>query len=115
MTNFPSLKDDLKPRVGLKKNERGKLSDREVEANSRQLSQKWVAPSAEPTAGKASAPPARVVSIRGYIPDYLDQEMTVKAAQLRVTKTFLLMEALAQAGYRVDPIDLNQDRRRNKA
>ena len=66
-------------------------------------------------AGKPSALPARVVSVRGYIPDHLDQEMTVKAAQLRVTKTFLLIEALAQAGYRVDPIDLNQDRRRNKA
>jgi hypothetical protein len=29
-----------------------------------------------------------------------------------VTKTFLIMEALAKAGYRVDEADLVQDRRR---
>jgi hypothetical protein len=38
----------------------------------------------------------------------------VKPAERRVTKTFLIMEALAKSGYRVEEIDLVQDRRRNK-
>jgi hypothetical protein len=56
--------------------------------------------------------PAPVTSIRGYIPQYLDDELTRKAAERRVTKTFLLVEALAKVGYRVDEIDLVQDRRK---
>jgi len=40
--------------------------------------------------------------------------LTIKAAERRVTKTFLIMEALAKAGYRVDETDLVQDRRRGK-
>ena len=40
--------------------------------------------------------------IRGYIPNYLDDELTLKSAERRVTKTFLIMEALAKAGYRVE-------------
>ena len=55
---------------------------------------------------------ARVTSIRGYIPHYLDDELALSAVQRRVTKTFLIMEALAKAGYRVDEIDLVQDRRK---
>jgi hypothetical protein len=38
--------------------------------------------------------------------------MAMKAAERRVTKTFLIMEALAKAGYRVDEVDLVQDRRK---
>ena len=53
-----------------------------------------------------------MVSIRGYIPNYLDDELTLKSAERRVTKTFLIMEALAKAGYRVDDNDLVQDRRK---
>ena len=59
--------------------------------------------------------PARVISIRGYIPHYLDDELALKAVQRRVTKTFLIMEALERAGYRVDDIDMVQDRRKNRA
>ena len=57
---------------------------------------------------------APVTSIRGYIPQYLDDELSVKAAERRVTKTFLIIEALANAGYRVDEADLVHDRRRIK-
>ena len=41
-----------------------------------------------------------------------DQEMAMKKAERRVTKTFLIMEALSKAGYRVDEVDLVQDRRK---
>jgi hypothetical protein len=44
----------------------------------------------------------------------LDDELAVKAAERRVTKTFLITEALAKAGYRVNEPDLVQDRRRNR-
>lgn len=60
-------------------------------------------------------PTTKVVSIRGYIPDYLDYELAMRAAQERVTKTFLILEALAKAGYRVDEADMIQDRRKHKA
>lgn len=116
MTVFPSLKDELRPRDKLKKASSAKLSDATV-TNSRQLARKWgvakAAPEPEPEP-EPTAPAARVVSIRGYIPEYLDYDLTVKAAQQRVTKTFLIMDALAKAGYRIDPIDMNQDRRRYK-
>lgn len=59
-------------------------------------------------------PPAPVVNIRGYIPDYLDQQLAIKAAERRVTKTFLIMEALGKAGYRIEEDDLVQDRRKSK-
>jgi hypothetical protein len=89
------------------------LADQAVDENSRMIGEKWGAsthlPIAEPV-----APLAPVTSIRGYIPQYLDDELSVKAAERRVTKTFLIMEALAKAGYRVDEADLVQDRRRNK-
>lgn len=63
-------------------------------------------------AAEAAPEAARVTSIRGYIPHYLDDELALRAVQRRVTKTFLIMEALAKAGYRVDEIDLVQDRRK---
>ena len=64
--------------------------------------------------GPELPPLAPVVSIRGYIPDYLDNELAIKAAERRVTKTFLMMEALQKAGYRVEEHDMVQDRRKAK-
>jgi hypothetical protein len=89
------------------------VPDNAVEANSRTIGERWGAltqlPRVEPEASLAP-----VTSIRGYIPQYLDDELSVKAAERRVTKTFLIMEALAKAGYRIDEDDLIQDRRRSK-
>lgn len=113
MTGFPSLKDELRPRDRLKKAANAKLTDAAVEKNSRKLARKW----GVDTAAAEPEPPAQaagLVSIRGYIPEYLDRDLAVQAAQQRVTKTFLIMDALAKAGYRIDPIDMNQDRRRFK-
>ena len=55
-----------------------------------------------------------MVSTRGYIPHYLDDELTIRVATQRVTKTFLILDALKKAGYRVEESDLIQDRRQNK-
>ena len=113
MTEFPPLDDELRPKLRLKKHaDVLPATDEEVEANSRRIGEKWGAATSIPAPVPAVPQPAPVISIRGYIPQYLDDELTRKAAERRVTKTFLLVEALAKAGYRVDAIDLVQDRRK---
>ena len=114
---LPPIDGDLAPvprrRVdlsGLKP--RGALADAAVEANSRALGEKWGA--ATQLAPAERPAPAPLTSIRGYIPHYLDAELALRAAERRVTKTFLILEALAKAGYRVDEADLVQDRRRSR-
>jgi hypothetical protein len=111
MTEFPPIGDELRPKAKLKRHIQETATDAEVEENSRRIGERWGAATRinqEPE----RVPAAPVVSIRGYIPDYLDNEMAIKAAERRVTKTFLIMEALARAGYRVDEVDLVQDRRK---
>lgn len=89
------------------------MPDEAVEANSHEIGKKWGASTQLPvtTPQETSAP---VSSIRGYIPQYLDNELALKAAERRVTKTFLIIEALAKAGYRVNEVDLVHDRRRSR-
>jgi hypothetical protein len=38
----------------------------------------------------------------------------MKSAERRVTKTYLLLEALRKAGYHVEETDMIEDRRKNK-
>jgi len=111
MTDFPPIHDDLRPKLRLKRHTGAPADDAEIEANSRQIGERWGATTRidrEPEQIQL----AQVVSIRGYIPNYLDDELTIKSAERRVTKTFLIMEALAKAGYRVDEHDMVQDRRK---
>jgi hypothetical protein len=114
MSDFPPINDEFRPRARLKRHQDSAATDAEIEANSRAIGEKWGAATHIPPPEALSTPLAPVTSIRGYIPQYLDNELTVKAAERRVTKTFLIMEALAKTGYRVEEIDLVQDRRRNK-
>jgi len=113
---LPSIADDLAPPPRKKLDlsglrPRDAVGDGEVAANSTALAQKWGASTqVQPT--EPLPEPAPVTSIRGYIPQYLDDELSIRAAERRVTKTFLIMEALLKAGYRIDEIDLVQDRRR---
>ena len=113
--SLPSIMGDLSPaprsRVDLKSLKRREATtDEVIEANSRVIGEKWGAS----TQIARPQPTAPVTSIRGYIPLYLDNELAMKAAERRVTKTFLVMEALAKAGYHVDEVDLVHDRRRTK-
>ena len=67
----------------------------------------------------ASEPPpmvrrARYASFRVDLPEYLDQELTMRSARERATKTYLIMEALHRAGYTVRPEDLVADRRKTR-
>jgi hypothetical protein len=111
VSDFPPIGDELRPKVKLKRHGTGTANDAEVEANSRRLGERWGA-STRIIQEAPAAPLAPVVSIRGYIPNYLDDELALKAAERRVTKTFLVIEALAKAGYRVEEHDMVQDRRK---
>lgn len=114
MTDFPSLKDELRPRARLKRHADTPATDQEIELNSRLIGERWGASTSIPMPEPSPVSLAPVVSIRGYIPQYLDDELARKAAERRVTKTFLLMEALAKTGYRVEEADLVQDRRKRQ-
>jgi hypothetical protein len=111
MSDFPPIGDELRPRARLKRHTSEPTSDAEIEENSRQIGERWGA-TTRIDLEREQIPLAPVVSIRGYIPNYLDDELTIKSAERRVTKTFLIMEALAKAGYRVEDHDMVQDRRK---
>lgn len=73
----------------------------------------------EPLASAEAAPPqaarrTRYASFRVDLPEYLDQELTMRSARQRATKTYLIMEALHRAGYTVNPEDLVADRRKTR-
>jgi hypothetical protein len=115
-TALPPIDADLagtpRPRLNLRAlAPRPPLDDAQVDANSRAIGARWGAStSLEPT-----APPAvPFASLRLEVPAYLDQALTLKAAEQRVTKAFLVMTALAQAGYKVAPADLVPDRRKTR-
>lgn len=116
MSQFPSLKDELQGKPRTSKASDSKLSDQAVEENSQVLADKWVGKRAEPA---TPIPPptsaTEFVSLRGYIPEYLDRELAIKAATTRVTKTYLILEALQKAGYHIEEADISTDRRRNKS
>ena len=111
MSDFPPIGDELKPKARLKRHTAEPVTDAEIEENSRRIGERWGAATQIPQEPDLPSL-APIVSIRGYIPNYLDDELAIKAAERRVTKTFLIMEALAKAGYRVDQHDLVQDRRK---
>ncbi len=117
-SSLPSIDSELvaapRQKVDLKNlKSRELMPDEAVEANSHVIGQKWGASTQLPvdTPPEAQTP---LASIRGYIPQYLDNELTSKAAEHRVTKTYLILEALAKAGYHVDEADLVPDRRRSR-
>jgi hypothetical protein len=81
-----------------------------------------VAPPA-PAAAPVKAPPARKAPVpvtmaapqeswKITLPDYLNAELSRAAVERKVSKNFLVIEALKKAGYTVKPGDLVGDRRR---
>jgi hypothetical protein len=51
-------------------------------------------------------------SVRFECPPYLDRELSLKAAGEGVTKTYLILKALAEAGFTLQDQDLNKDKRK---
>lgn len=116
---FPPIGNEIRhQRIDVALRPRAELPDEEVEARSRAIGEKWGAAtqlrSAEPTAVPLPTPTAPLVSVRFDCPDYLDKELSVKAAEQGVTKTYLILHALGMAGYRMDAVDLVKDRRRQR-
>ena len=119
MTKLPPITDEIrqaskKINVGLKPRE--ELPDEAIEAQARSIGQKWgsstqIIPAAQPEPPRPTAP---LVSIRFDAPNYLDRELSVRAAEQGVTKTYLILQALGKVGYRMDEVDLVKDRRRWK-
>lgn len=125
---LPSIDDELtatpRKRVDLKAiRPKTIVDDDAVSENSRRMGEEWgastsMSPEAGEMEGKTAqhdAPPVvatPIASLRIEVPIYLDDELRVRAAAAGVTKQFLVMQALAAAGYTVRPEDLVADRRK---
>lgn len=110
---LPALDDELAPRrkVDLRAIQpKPAADDAAVEENSRRLGNQWGA--------QTTLEPQRIktplASLRIEVPEYLDRELALKAAQDRVTKQYLVLQALRQAGFWVEPGDLVADKRKSK-
>jgi hypothetical protein len=104
------------------------IDDAEIERHVEEISHTYGAHAQIPPAAAATASlraaaletsprPARrqrYASFRIDLPEYLDQELTIRSATQRVTKTYLIIEALQRAGFIVRPEDLVADRRRTR-
>ena len=106
------------------------IDDAEIERNVEEITQTYGAHAQIPPAAAKTAPhqsdatetstaplPARrprYASFRVDLPEYLDQELTMRSARERATKTSLIMDALHRAGYTVKPEDLVTDRRKTR-
>lgn len=111
MSDLPSIDDDLAPRkrIDLRTLRPAGGDDATIEQNSRRIGSEWGASTL--LAPQARAP---LASLRIEVPDYLDRELALKAAEQRVTKQFLVLRALQRDGYRVDSVDLVPDKRRSR-
>jgi hypothetical protein len=117
---LPPIDDDLVPthkRVDLKAiRSKAGVDDATIEDNSRRLGDRWGASTSLETAAVAELASAAsrtpIASLRIEIPVYLDRELAMRAADKRVTKQFLVLKALEQAGYHIDPADLIEDKRK---
>jgi len=73
-------------------------------------------PSKPPTEGETAIRPKPFMSPRKAIslevPNYLATELKVTAAKQSVTVRHLVLTALAEAGFRIDPADMDEDGRR---
>jgi hypothetical protein len=112
-----SLVDEIRqaarPKRDLALPPRPDLPDTTVETRTREIGEKWGAttqmvasPQPEPE------PTAPLISVRFDCPDYLDTAISVKAAEQNVTKTYLILRALREAGYELRDVDLVVDRRK---
>jgi hypothetical protein len=67
---------------------------------------------APPPAPAAALTPCKSFNLS--VPEYLFDELGMRAVKRRVTKRYLILEALAKAGYAVEAQDLEEDGRRRR-
>jgi len=117
---LPPLDADLdqpRKRIDLKAiRSKAQANDAEIAENSRKIGSQWGASTSlenvqqPPPSQTAARSP--LASLRIEMPVYLDDELTQKAAALRVTKQFLVLTALRQAGYHIEDADIVADKRK---
>ncbi len=110
---LPPLDDDLAAprRVNLRAIQSPtQTDDATVDENSRTLGGRWGAQTSLATP-RSKTP---LASLRIEVPEYLDRELALKAVEQRVTKQFLVVQALRDAGFHVDLVDLVADKRKVK-
>ena len=64
-----------------------------------------------------TAPVAPLTPCKSFnlsVPEYLFDELGLQAVKRRVTKRYLILEALSKAGFVVQPQDLEEDGRRRR-
>jgi len=116
-TALPPIDAELehpRQRVDLKAiRSKAQADDATIEENSRRLGSEWGAStSLQPPAPEATVARASLASLRIEVPTYLDDELTQKAASQRVTKQYLVLTALRQAGYHIEDADIVADKRK---
>lgn len=80
------------------------------DTDTNKAAKKWSAMAT--VSGAENLPPTDMAFLRVEIPAYLDRELTLKAASERVTKQYLVLQALVAHGYHVENHDLVPDKRR---
>ncbi|HTE17256.1 MAG TPA: hypothetical protein VK689_02615 [Armatimonadota bacterium] len=102
---LPRIDDELEPkkRVDLRAIRPNGGDDATIDENSRRLAGEWLGGQKMPLA-----------SLRIEVPEYLDRELAMRAAERRVTKQYLVVQALRDAGYRVEEQDLVADKRKRR-
>lgn len=109
---LPPIDLSPKKRVNLKALRAPEDADASVEANSRKLAEDW---GAVTTVNPNKGP---LASLRLEVPAYLDQELAERALRgidgQRVTKQYLVIQALKDAGFHVEPEDLVPDKRKRR-
>jgi hypothetical protein len=118
---LPSIDDDLGGRTKLRLPKiapRSAIDDEIVNANTADLARSWPAVSTHKPAAVEPLEPARPEtifdSIRLNVPAYLNKQLSRDAVEKDCTKTHLILQALAKAGYEIDPADMAPDRRGGK-
>jgi len=109
-TNFPPL--DLDPprkRLDLKAIRPKEADDAVLEDNSRRIGTEWGAVTSLERPKKTP-----MASLRIEVPEYLDRALALKAVEQRVTKQYLVLCALRDAGFEIEEQDLVADKRRNR-
>jgi hypothetical protein len=108
------IREARKPKLNLSLPPRADAPDEAVDAHTRKIGGRWGATTQIPAA-LAPEPledTAPLISVRFDCPDYLDRAISVAAAEQNVTKTYLILKALKEAGYELKDVDLVVDRRK---
>lgn len=109
-TEFPPL--DLDPprkRLDLKAIQPKEADDVLVDDNSKRIGTQWGAVTSLEQSKKTP-----LASLRIEIPEYLDRALALKAVEQRVTKQYLVLRALSDAGFNIDERDMVADKRRSR-